>query len=49
MKEKKLTITERINTTIRMLMYLREEIETQQPKKEHIIWFLSSIIDFLNS
>ncbi len=47
MKEKKLTTTERIQTAIRMLMYLCDEIEINQPKKEHLIWFINSIINLL--
>lgn len=48
MKEEELTITQRIQATKRMLMYLRYEIEKQQPKKQFLIWFIDSIIDLLN-
>ncbi len=48
MKEKKLTTTERIQTAKRMLIYLREEMETNPPKKEFLIWFIDAIIDVLN-
>lgn len=48
MEEKKLTITGKIETTKRMLIYLREEIETNKPQKKFLIWFIDAIIDVLN-